>query len=114
MASCYRCCKHYYAGFCSKYKKTILVSRNPMHPGLLIHPLHYLDLYYDYDRKDIKLLIDIAKDFLKDEVSLNILQQYDNKGYITYKQRKYLVYNILHCCEEKKKEYVDWNFIQVE
>lgn len=114
MSMCYKCCKHYYMGFCSKYKETILVSRNPMHPGLLIHPLYYLDLYYEYDAKDIPHLIDIADKYLKDEVSKNVCQQYKNKGYITFKQRKYLVYNLLHCYEEKQRTYGDITFVQVE
>jgi hypothetical protein len=111
MALCYKFCKHNYCGFCSKYKKTIPVSRNPAHYGLLMHPLGYLDLYYDYDKKDLSHLIDIANEYLKDEVSQNILQQYKDKGYITYKQRKYLVYNILHCCEDKYSIPKYYNFI---
>ena len=114
MAKCYEYCKHNCCGFCSKYNEMILTSRNPMHPGILIHPLHYLNLYYDYDAKDICHLIEIAIEYLEDEVSQNICQQYNNKGYITYKQRKYLVYNILHCCEEKHREYIDYGFTQVE
>ena len=115
MSRCYRCCKHYYCGFCTKYKKQILISRNPMHYGLLIHPLDYVDLYYDYDKKDISNLIDIANEYLDDEISQNICEQYKNKGYISYKQRKYLVYNILHCCEENQRTYDgDITFIQVE
>ena len=112
MSICYKCCDHYYMGFCHKYKEQIVVSRNPAHLGLLIHPLHYLSIYYNYDNKDISQLIDIANEHLKDEVSQSICKQYENKGYITYKQRKYLVYNILHCCEEKSKTY--WEFVQVE
>lgn len=115
MARCYKCCKHNYCGFCSKYKESILVSRNFAHYGLLMHPLQHLELYYNYDAKDIPYLIDIANEYLKDEVSQNILQQYTRKGYITYKQRKYLVYNLLHCCEEKHRTYDgDITFVQVE
>ena len=114
MGRCYRFCKHNYCGFCSKYKETILVSRNPTHYGLLLHPLQHLELYYNYDAKDIPYLIDIANEHLKDEVSQNILQQYKKKGYVTYKQRKYLVYNLLHCCEEKHREYCGTDFVQVE
>ena len=108
MARCYEFCKHNYLGFCSKYKARILVSRNPVHYGLLIHPLHYLDLYYDYDYgvKNTPDLIDIANKYLEDDVSQSIFQQYNKKGYITYKQRKYLVYNLLHCCEEKHRTYI--------
>ena len=105
MAICYKFCKHNSWGFCSKYNESILVSRNPAHYGLLIHPLDYLELYYKYDAKDIPFLIKIANKYLEDEVSQNILQQYKRKGYITYKQRKLLVYNLLHCCEEEYRNY---------
>ena len=115
MSTCYKCCKHNYCGFCAKYEDTILVSRNPAHYGLLLHPLDYLELYYRYDAKDIPHLIDIANKYLKDDVSQNILQQYKKKGYVTFKQRKYLVYNLLNCCyEEKEREYGNITFVQVE
>lgn len=114
MSICHKCCDHYYMGFCTKYNEQILVSRNPAHLGLLIHPLHYFSLYYDNDEKDVSHLIDTASKYLQDEVSQSICQQYKNKGYITYKQRKCLVYNILHCCEEKPREYGNITFVQVE
>ena len=85
-----------------------------MHPGILIHPLYYVSFYYNYDQKDISDLIDIANEHLKDEVSQNIIKQYKNKGYITYKQRKYLVYSVLHCYEDRQREYGDITFVQVE
>jgi len=56
MAICYKCCKYNNAGFCSKYKEIIPVSRNMWHNGLLIHPLHYIEIYYDYDLNDIEIL----------------------------------------------------------
>lgn len=71
-------------------------------------------LYYNYDKKDISHLIEIANKYLTDDVSKSICKQYEKKGYITYKQRKCLVYNILHCCEEKPKEYGNITFVQVE
>ena len=100
MSRCYKTCKHNYWNFCTKYNESILVSTNPLHYGLLLHPLDYLTLYYQYDQKDLTYLIDVASKFLKDDVSKNILQQYKNKEYISFKQRKYLVYNLLNCCYE--------------
>ena len=114
MSICHKCCDHYYLGFCSKYNKPILVSRNPAHLGLLIHPLDYLSIYYNYDKKDVSHLIEIANKYLTDDVSKSICKQYEKKGYITYKQRKCLVYNILHCYEEKPREYGNITFVQVE
>jgi hypothetical protein len=115
MSRCYKCCDHYHLGFCIKYNESIIVSRNPAHLGLLIHPLHYLSLYYNYDKKDVSHLIDVANKYLNDNVSKSVCKQYEQKGYVTYKQRKYLIYNILHCCEETPRTYDgDITFVQVE
>jgi uncharacterized membrane protein len=46
-----------------------------------------------------KYLIYAAALGCADEVSKNICQQFHSKGTISFKQRKYLVYNILHCGE---------------
>lgn len=99
MARCYKCCKHNHMGFCNKYKEFIPISRNIMHFGILIHPLYYLETYYDYDSNDIEHLINIASKYLNDDVSQNIIRQYKLKENITHKQRKYLVYKLLHCYE---------------
>ena len=99
MARCYDDCKYNVCGFCRKYHEFIHTSKVYGHYGMPLHPLEYLDLYYKSDR-DIEHLIDVAKEFLDDDVSKNICQQFSAKGYITYKQRRCLVYNILHCYED--------------
>ena len=87
MAICYRCCKHLSSfGFCDKYNSFVIISKNPAHPGLRMHPLDYLSVFYDYYKKpeDIQYLIDIAEKFQTDETSKNICEQYRKRGYITF------------------------------
>ena len=48
-------------------------------------------------------LIKVAEEFMTDNISKNICQQFKTKGYISYKQRRYLVYNLLHCAEDSGK-----------
>lgn len=91
MPRCYKNCKHYYLGFCTKYKKEILVSKNLAHYGLLLHPLDYLTLYYNYNQKDIEHLIISAEKYLTDNKSKSICRYYRQKGYITFKQRKVIM-----------------------
>lgn len=102
MARCYDDCKHNVCGFCRKYHEAIHVSKAWGCRGLLLHPLEYLDLYYKSDR-DIEHLIKVAEEFTTDDVSKNICKQFRSKGYITYKQRRYLVYDLLHCYEDDGK-----------
>lgn len=104
MARCYKNCKHNWCNVsCRKYNEPILISRNPLHRGLLLHPLQYLSMYYRYENNDIKHLIEIAEKFSDDEVSKNIIKQYKQKGYISFKQRKFLIYKLLNCCFECKE-----------
>ena len=104
MARCYENCKYNWCNFvCRKYNEKILTSRNPFHKGLLIHPLEDLSMYYYKDiNGDISYLIKVAEKFLKDDTSKSIIKQYKNKGDISYKQRKYLVANLLNCYEAKE------------
>lgn len=102
MARCYETCKYNVCGFCRKYHEFIHTSKVVGHCGMPIHPLEYLETYYRSD-SDIAHLIEVAEEFLSDEVAKNICQQFRYKGYITYKQRKYLVYDILHCAEDTGK-----------
>ena len=114
MPNCSKYCKHYYLGFCTKYQDFIGVSKNYFHYGLLMHPLEFLTLYYDYERKDIELLIEKAEKFLTDDISKSICNYYRKRGYITFKQRKLLLHQFFHCYEEKEKHYGDIIFCQVE
>ena len=104
MARCYENCKHNWCNVsCRKYNEIILTSINPFHKGLLIHPLEDLSMYYRYENKDIRRLIKIADKFADDDVSKNIIKQYKQKGYISFKQRKLLIYKLLNCCYEGKE-----------
>lgn len=114
MSRCYECCKYNYIGFCTKYKESILVSKNPAHYGLLLHPLEYLTIYYDYNQKDLEFLIQKADKYLKDNISKSICNYYREKGYITFKQRKLLLHQFFDCYEEKERYYGDITFCQVE
>lgn len=103
MPRCYKCCKYNYAGlFCTKYEETILVSRNPAHYDLLLHPLEYLTIYYNYSynkEEDINHLIQTAEKYLTDNISKSICNYYREKGYITFKQRKLLLHQFFNCYE---------------
>lgn len=116
MPNCYcsKTCKHNYLNFCTKYDKPIIVSRNMWHPGLLIHPLHYLTLYYNYDRNDIGELIALAKKFLTDETSKSLCGFYDKYKYLTFKQRKLLLHQFFDCFEKENKTDNGVPFCQVE
>lgn len=102
MARCYENCKHNVCGMCRKYHEAIHVSKVWAHSGLPLHPLEYLEIYYKSDR-DIEHLISIAEEFLTDNIAKSICQQFRSRGSITYKQRRYLVYDILHCAEDDGK-----------
>lgn len=104
MARCYENCKHNWCNVhCRKYNETILTSRNPFHRGLLIHPLEWLSMYYYREvNGDISHLIDIAEKFSEDDTSKSIVEQYKKKGYISYKQRKFLLWKLLNCFEGKE------------
>lgn len=100
MARCYKRCKYNDVGFCKKYNERIHVSYNPAHPGLLLHPLDYLTIYYNDNRHDISNLIKTADQFLKDDkVAQSICEQYSAKGYMTNKQKRYLLFRLLNCGE---------------
>lgn len=104
MSRCYKNCKYNWrCGYCAKYKELILTSRNIYHMGLLLHPLEYLSIYYSYDQKDIRHFIEVADKFADDDVSKNIVKQYKQRGYISFKQRKFLIYNLLNNCYEDKE-----------
>jgi len=104
MARCYQNCKHNWCNVvCRKYDESILTSRHPLHYGLLLHPLEYLSIYYDYRKKDIQHLIDIVDKFSDDDASKNIVKKYKQNGYISFKQRKLLIYRLLNCCYEGKE-----------
>lgn len=107
MARCYECCKHYYIfGFCEKYGELVRKSSNIYHYGLPLHPLDFLELYYSpHLTPDVSHLMQYAEKYLEDDISKNIVQQYKSKGKISVKQRKYLVYNLLHCYEDKESRY---------
>jgi hypothetical protein len=102
MARCYETCKYNVCGFCRKYHEAIHVSKVWAHQGLPLHPLEYLEVYYKSDQ-DVEHLIKVAEEFMTDNISKNICQQFKTKGYISYKQRRYLVYNLLHCAEDRGK-----------
>lgn len=114
MPECHEYCKYNYLGFCAKYKEKILVSKNPAHYGLLLHPLDYLTIYYDYNKKDIHDLIEKAESHLTDNISKSICNYYKEKGYISFKQRKLLLHQFFNCCEEEEMVYGDVTFCQVE
>ena len=46
--------------------------------------------------------------------NISLFDEVDKNNYSLYSKYKYLVYNILHCYEEKQREYGDTVFIQVE
>ena len=102
MPRCYECCKYYRMSCCTKYNKHILHSKNIAHIGLPLHPLEYLTLYYNHEHNDINHLMDIAEKCLTDDVSNNIIEQYKHKGYISFKQRKLLVWKLTNCYEPKE------------
>lgn len=113
MSRCYKGCKHYSHGWCTKYDEHIIVSQSPWHPELLVHPLESLSMYYKEDNDDIYDLMDLAERYLDDEVSESICNLFVRIGQISFKQRKLLVYKLLNCYEEKEPEhYMD--FYQVE
>lgn len=98
MARCYRGCIHFIEGvnYCDKYKMLI------HNFGTLLHPFDFLSIYYDEsDNDDLHGLIDLAERFLTDEASRNICTKYRRSGKISFPQRKLLIYNLLHCYEEK-------------
>ena len=103
MARCYSRCKYNFCdGYCEKYEDWIHKSENPWNYGILIHPLQYLSTFYRRDVNcEISHLIAIAEKFAEDDTSKNIVSQYKKKGYITFKQRKLLVYKLLHCYKEE-------------
>lgn len=108
MPKCYKCCKYNNGfGYCEKYDEKILVSKNMAHYGLLIHPLEYLTLYYNIGEKDIKYLIKISEKYLNDKASKNICNFFNNKGFITEKQKKLLLYNIFNCYEPNERKDAD-------
>lgn len=114
MPRCEKTCKYNNGfGYCEKYDERILVSKNMAHYGLLLHPLEFLTLCYNPRDNDIRQLMEYAGK-LKDDVSKNICEFYKKKGYITLKQRKFLLYKIFHCYEEKIKEESGYYFSQVE
>lgn len=101
MASCYRYCKHYSVGVCRKYHCIIPVSRNIWQRGLLIHPLNHISLLYTQSTADHdRYLVDLSKKYSQDSMSIGICESFDCSGSLTNKQRKALVYALLHCCEE--------------
>ena len=115
MARCYKGCKHYLNGFCTKYRDAVLESKNPFCMGLPLHPLDYLSIYYKEDEDDISHLIDIAYKFSNgDEVIDSICNLFAQNGQISFKQRKLLVYKLLNCYEEKEQEPRGIDFYQVE
>lgn len=114
MARCYKDCKYNSSGFCLKYEEKILESRNMYHPGLLIHPMQYLAIYYNEDEDNVDSLVDAADLYLNgDEVADSICSYFARYGQISFKQRKLLLHKIFDCFEEKEpKHYMD--FCQVE
>ena len=93
--------------------KYILHSKNIAHPGLPLHPLDYLTLYYQYERNDIEHLIDVADKFLTDSASMSIISWYKRKGHISFKQRKFLVWKLTNCYEPKEREYAAYSIYSV-
>lgn len=85
-----------------------------MHYGLPMHPFDSLTLYYNHDREDIRPLIKVAVEHLTDKTSKSICKWYNEKESITFKQRKYLLYQIFNCYEEKEAVHSDFTFCQVE
>ena len=115
MARCFKGCKNYYKGFCTKYFDKVLESKSPYHIGLPLHPLSHLELYYKEDEDDIDHLIDVADKFSNgDEVIDNICNYFARYGQISFKQRKLLLYKLLNCYEEKEPEPRGMDFYQVE
>jgi hypothetical protein len=107
MARCWKCCKYYnILGYCEKYNEILHTSKNIAHPGLPLHPLDFLELYYsEHHTPDPTHLIEYAEKFLKDTTARDIINYYKTKNKVTSKQRKYLVYNLLHCYEDKAPNY---------
>ena len=115
MPRCYKGCKHYYNGLCTKYREPVLESKSPFCMGLPLHPLSHLELYYKEDEDDIDHLIDVADKFSNgDEVIDNICNYFARYGQISFKQRKLLLYKLLNCYEEKEPEPRGMDFYQVE
>ena len=97
---CTKCCEHYCSGFCDKWNERISVSKNPVHYGLLMHPLNHLRLLYEDTREEYNgNLVDIARKGLYNYTAKSICKFYDERGYITDKQRRCLVTMILNCEE---------------
>ena len=114
MACCSWNYKHNNRGYCTKYQKSIHKSLNPECFGLLLHPLQDLDIYYQTD-KNLEDLIEIADKNLTSKKACGILEWYKTKGFLTEKQRKYLVYVLLNCCFERKPVvHEDHFFCQIE
>ena len=104
MPTCQKWCKHYNEayGFCEKYKQSIPVSRNPLHYGLRLHPLDYVELYFRKNENDgIDHLVELADKFLTSNIDKGIVKYYRTYGRLSYKQRKVLAGHILYCAEEK-------------
>ena len=102
MPRCYTDCKYHYDGFCKKYNKTILKSKNILHYGLALHPFEDLTLYYKKNRTiDKCLLVKFADEYLTDDISKDICRQYKQIGYISYKQVKMLLHKFFNCYEDK-------------
>lgn len=102
MSLCYRSCKHYSCGICTKYDEIVRSSKDMSSYGLYIHPFDYLTLYYDEPNKDIESLIAIADKYETDNTSKGIVGNYKGKKQISDKQKRYLLYKILHCYERKE------------
>lgn len=114
MYKCYKDCKYNNFGFCLKYEDKIIKSENIHHPGLLIHPLHYLSLYYNEDEEDVAALIDAADKYLNgDEAADSICNYFARNGYISFKQRKLLLHKLFNCFEVRERK-PDIAFCQVE
>lgn len=103
MPKCYKNCKHNICGVCQKYNERILVSKNPVHYGLLIHPFECLTIYYNSNNQDVTYLVKQAKKYLTNDISKSICSCYKEKGHISYKQRKILLHQLFDCYEEKEK-----------
>lgn len=115
MPRCYKGCKHYSdLGFCNKYEERVVISKNPLHYGLHIHPLHRLTIYYNPNEKDIERLVQKAETFLTDEKSKSVCNWYRQRGYITFKQQKLLLYQFFNCYAEDERNCDYIEFCQVE
>ena len=104
MITCAKDCKYNDYGFCLKYEDKILKSTNVFHTGILLHPLHYLTIYYNEDAKNIDALIDVANKYLNgDEVVDSICNYFARNGQISFKQHKLLLHRIFSCFETRER-----------